>query len=289
MRRAASLSLVVLVAAGVLAVLGVAACSVLFDPVGLVGTARIDETDASDGAATSADGSSDAGKKAVSDAASFDAADASGYCASQTAAFCDDFDVADGGLFALWDQVHLNGGSLSVDDSTSVSPPSALLATEAASADGIRLTKSFPAHARTVLSADVLLETRDSVGYGSFLEIHLSPAPDGYSDYRAALIYTGGVMTLDAYSLSPAAGSFQNSVNLTSQFTSWTRVSLELSFTPTPHASAYDDTGALIGTVAMPTPVTTKGAEVDVGMPYLVSNTAMWRVHIDNVVVTLTD
>ncbi len=268
------------------------ACSALVAFSGLVGDAPgpvdgeadslVDSTTSTDGAAA------DAG--AVVDATTLPVR----FCAdAQGASFCDDFDEPDGG-FSRWSSTHVGMGTLTVDLDASVSPPASLLATCVGGGmfNGVSLTENLSGHTRARLSADVRLDAFDKIGYGSILEIHLLPLPSGFGDYRVALIYTAGLMTLDVYSENNEGGSVQNATPIALDFSAWQHISIEIAMTPTPHAAAFDANGTQLGNLAMPAFAgsdTNQGQSATVGLPYLVSNTQPWGVRLDNVTVAVSD
>lgn len=260
------------VAVGTAALAISAACSLVVDTTGLSGGAA----DATPIDAAGADGAADGG------------GDATTWCGQQSSlAFCDDFDSPNTNLAARWDEVYAPSGTLRVDDQNPLSPPGMLLAIvpNPGNNDGNSVAKVFPAHASTRVALDLILEASDSFGYGSIAEVHLEPAPAPYQDYRAALIYTGGRMTLNTY----VAPGGENSMPVPRSFGSWQRVQLEIALTPTPRAVVYDEAGGILVTLPMPATAPAAGTRVAVGLPYLATATTPWRVRIDNVAVSTGD
>ena len=259
------------------------ACSLVVDTSGLAGGPS--DSGARDATPTDAafDGF-DAGADARSDGGT------TTWCGQQSnLAFCDDFDSPDANLKGRWDDAWMQSGTLRVDDQNPSSPPNALLAIVVSppSSNGNGIQKVFPPHASTRVATDLILEASDTSGYGSFVEIHLEPLLAPYQDYRAALIYTGGEMTLDTYAQGGVGGSGSIKINRT--FTSWRRVQLELALTPTPHAVAYDGAGVVLATLPLPATMTRAGMGVTIGLPYLSGTSKAWQARLDNVAVTFGD
>jgi hypothetical protein len=274
------------------------ACSAITDFTGFVGDAS-----SSDGAAhDSADASTNDGSTATDGATPMDAstpdsftppprfcADASGFV------LCDDFDDIDANLKNIWGTVSVgNMGAIAVDNGASVSAPASLLSTCAGGGmfNGSLVRRDFTGHTRAVIAADLRLDAFDKVGYGSLMEIHLEPFPDGFSDYRVALIYVAGTMTLDVYAVNQEGGTTQQGSQISLDFSQWQRISIELAMNPTPHASAYDASGKQLATLPMPAFAnygTNTGQYAEIGLTYLTNNNTPWKVRHDNVTVTLGD
>jgi hypothetical protein len=211
------------------------------------------------------------------------------FCSRQTgAAFCDDFDAPDASLTPKWDLATIPSGELRIDGVSPKSPPGALLTIvpSPGMAGDNALFKFFPPHATTRVAFDLILEEKDLGGYGSLVEIHVKPPPAPYTDYRVALIYTSGRMTLDVYAEGGGAATF---VDVPTTFAAWTRAELALVLTPSPRGVLYSDTGVELASVPMPVIPSPASTRLSVGVPYLARATAPWRAQIDNVVVTFGD
>jgi hypothetical protein len=275
------------IAAAVGIVLAAAACSAITGFDGLTPGSASDAAleGALDALASDATSVLDAGGAAV---------DAAGFCARAVGlTFCDDFDTPeDGGTLKSWDTTSLtSAGSIAIDTADFVSPPASLLATAPEGGIGGQsaVRKVFSGHPNVSVALDVRLETTDDEAYNSVAEIHLNPIPTGYQDYRVALIYTKGAMTLDVFSAGEA-GVYEMSAPVAVDFTSWHRVRLELDTSPSPVANVTDDNGVLYATLPLRADgANAQGADVSVGLPYVKGNAIAWRVRVDNVAVVTSD
>ena len=216
------------------------------------------------------------------------------FCADASGtALCDDFDDPDGS-FSRWTYLHVGMGALGVDPDASVSAPASLLSTCTGGGmnNGVGLTKNLSGHTRVLVAADLRLDSVDGLGYGSLLEVHLSPLPSGFGDYRVALIYSSSQMTLDVYAVNDEGGTTQIASTIAKDFSSFRRIAIELAMLPTPHAAAYDETGTLLKSISMPAFAgsdTSRSQTVTVGLPYLTANVQPWSAHLDNVTITILD
>lgn len=271
-----------------------AACSAITGFSGLVGDGAPVEAGTD---ARAVDGSVVQDGAAVVDGASAqDAGPPIPFCADAAGlALCDDFDGTGEDLMTIWGTVFSgSGSSIGIDKGAFLSPPASLLATNAGGGGGNRalVQKTFTGHTRVVLGADIRLESFEMTGYGALLEIHLSPYPDGFSDYRTALIYTGGKMTLDVYAVNAEGGNSSSSTPIALDFSQWQRISVELAMTPMPHTTAYDRSGTVLATLPLPPFAgsdTNTGQYVMVGLTYLQGNSHPWSAHEDNVTVMVGD
>jgi len=274
------------------------ACSAITDFRGLVGDAPSSDASTSDGMANDGTTPSNDGSVATDASSVTDGgqpppprfcADASGL------ALCDDFDDVDANLQSTWNSIAVgNMGAIGVDEGASVSPPASLLSTCSGGGmfNGSLVRRDFAGHTRALIAADLRLDVFESSGYGALMEIHLSPFPDGFSDYRVALIYTSGTMTLDIYAVNQEGGTTQNNTPIQLDFSQWQRIGIELAMNPTPHATAYDGNGKAVASLPMPAfsgSSTQAGQYVEAGLTYLTGNAKPWKVRHDNVTVLLGD
>jgi hypothetical protein len=267
-----------------------AACSALTSFDGLPAGAATDASNGGDAKSGDANGSSTSDSGVASDAP----LTGTGFCATMAPgfAFCDDFDTPrDGGPFSAWDLTSLtSGGTVTIDTAAFVSSPASMLATspEGGTGTASSLTKHFSGHTRTSVALDLRLDESDSTS-SSLLEIHLNPAPAGYSDYRAALIFSAGKVTLDAF-YTGTQGTKDTSAPVAIDFSSWHRVTLGLDTTPVPQAYVKDGTGALLATLSLPAAgMGLTEQDVNVGIAFIKGNTSEWRVRADNVAVFTGD
>jgi hypothetical protein len=279
----------------------VAACSALTDFSNLSSNGAADgATDADASRATDATTMVDATPANIGDGGGgrdggADAGASRGFCASaQGLTFCDDFDTPeDGSALGNWDTTSItNSGTIGIDLGNFVSPPASLLATAPAGGTGGQsaVRKAFAGQTQTSVALDLLLEATDQSAYNSVAEIHLDPMPAAYSDYRAALIFTKGAMTLSVYYASVEGGQSETFAPVNVDFSSWHRVQLQLVTTPSPQAQVTDGDGGMYATLPLPADVTgAQGAFATVGLTYVKSNASPWRVRIDNVAVVTSD
>jgi len=209
-----------------------------------------------------------------------------------THTFCDNFDRPTG-VAVGWTSSMVTGGTLAIDNSTSVSPPGSLaVAFDASNAGVAYLSESFTPLAQTGVhyAFDLDLETADTTGEVDIADLlWLSyPAPCtglGFFVVRTRDLTPAQLVLQETYN-NCAGGNIDTPIPVASSGFSHLDVDVQVGAAGVAHVQVAVD-GVLQIDRAVQVDVPPSQLELRFGVPFTAAVNAPWSVHYDNVAVDL--